>query len=248
MKKRLSIIASLSYILSGCSSVETNIKKNDKPKVDPEFIATYSRLSGRAAVCVEFGYPQYKADNIINAGVSGGFYDRDIALSFYNEQMANKAVAQAVCEELKESLDNVAKSSLNWRERNDKAYRADQHAQYYNLSYQCLLPFGNSPFVSHEDVRRYLLNKYGPITDESLDVPMEKDCDDYHSLFPKVGFWVKNNPKKEIYPFLSQQGLESVGKAIDSVIEPKSLQPIRPLNQNITIHQIPGSHVIHVQQ
>ncbi|HCE3329492.1 TPA: hypothetical protein NG586_004749 [Vibrio parahaemolyticus] len=73
MKKLLSIIASLSYILSGCSSVETNIKKNDKPKVDPEFIATYSRLSGRAAVCVEFGYPQYKADNIINAGVSVAF-------------------------------------------------------------------------------------------------------------------------------------------------------------------------------
>lgn len=247
MKKFILIIASTTAILSGCSSVQSNLK-NDKHNIEPEQIAMFSKLSARAAVCVEFGYPQDKAEHIIKAAKGHGRYDRDIALSQYDKMVENKAVAQSICEGMRESLDNLATSSINWRERNDKAYRADQHAQYYNLSYQCLLPFGNNPFVSHEDVRRYLLNKYGPITEENLNVMMAKSCDDYHSLFPKVGFWVKNNPKKKSYPFLSQQGLESVGKTIDSVIEPKSLQPIRPLNQTITIHQIPGSNVIRVQQ
>ncbi|KOE07661.1 hypothetical protein ACS83_02755 [Vibrio alginolyticus] len=235
------LILIIACILSGCSSVQSNVS-NNKADIEQENIGNFSRVAGAAAACTEFGYPQYKAVHIIKLALGTGRFDADIARDQLDKISENNIVAQSFCDDIQETLDDVAKVALNWRERNDKAYRAEQHAQYYNLSYQCLMPLGTR--IGREDVRRYLLDKYGPITEEDLDVATVMNCDDYHALFSKVGLWVQSNVKEESYPFLSQEGLESVGNAI----EPKPLRPMTPFPQPMTIQQIPGSHVIRIQQ
>lgn len=236
------LILIIACILSGCSSVQSNVSNNKADDIEQENIGNFSRVAGAAAACTEFGYPQDKAVHIIKLASGTGRFDADIARDQLGKISENNIVAQSFCDDIQETLDDVAKVALNWRERNDKAYRAEQHAQYYNLSYQCLMPLGAR--IGREDVRRYLLDKYGPITEEDLDVATVMNCDDYHALFSKVGLWVQSNAKEESYPFLSQEGLESVGNAI----EPKPLRPMTPFPQPMTIQQIPGSHVIRIQQ
>ncbi|HHF0536579.1 hypothetical protein [Vibrio alginolyticus] len=238
MKWTTCFMVLLATSLTGCVNQAYEEEPIKKTTLKPDMIRGYSSISAKAALCSEHGFSRDKTIHIIETGKLLGAFDKQIALASYSElQTWTDDTKEYFCQEISGTLDDLAMKAKTYRLKYDDEYRASEHAQYFKLLHSCLLPFGTQ--VRKNDVRRYLKETYGVITQQSLDEPQTKNCSDYHALFPKVALWLESNTETAELPFISDKGLESILNT--EYDKPLPALPIEPMSNSVI--SLPGSHV-----